>query len=108
MSPYNPGMRSARCVLVVGSLWLGLTSDASAHLDGTITQLTTGTATDTQTTPAITGTNVVWTDSISLAGGGTNSDIYLYDLSAGGAPRNLTNTPDQQEFLDDVDGTNIV
>ncbi len=109
MSPYAPGISSVQRALLVGSLCLGLASDVFAgRLAGSITQLTTGSANDTQTTPAISGTNVVWTDNARLAGGGTNADIYQYDLSAGGVATNLTNTPDQQEFLDDVDGTNVV
>jgi beta propeller repeat protein len=74
---------------------------------GTTSQLSHGSATDQQNSPAISGTKVVWTDALSSAGG-SNFDIYAYDIATGAAPINLTNTPDDNEFLEDVDGTNVV
>ena len=85
---------------------------ADANVAGSVTQLSTATssatATETQTTPAISGTGVVWTDSIQFAVGGSTSDIFYVDVASGQPARNLTNTPFEQEFLEDIDGSNVV
>jgi beta propeller repeat protein len=86
---------------------LGITTQA--HAAGTITRLSSGSATDQQNQPAISGTNVVWTQSQIPAGGGANNfEIYFVDLNNPAAPLNLTNTPGDQEFLEDIDGANVV
>jgi beta propeller repeat protein len=92
-----------------------LGSPALAQASGTIQQLSTATATDQQETPAISGTQVVWTD----VGGGSNFEIWLLDLASGLPAANITNTPpcsptlDQNipcgnEFLEDIDAGNVV
>ncbi len=90
-------------------LWAAtLPALAGADKDtGKISQISTGSAADQQNSPAISSTNVVWTDDASV-GGASNFDIYFYDLSTGGAAVNLTNTPGDQEFLEDIDGSNVV
>jgi TolB protein len=88
-------------------LTLVLSTDSAARVPGTITRLSTGSATATQTAPAISGTNVVWTDT-SLSGMGTNSDIYFLDTAGSAPARNLSNTPGDQEYLEDIDGSNVV
>ena len=93
----------AACALIVS-----FALPARADIPGTTTQLSVGSAADTQTTPAISGDLVVWTDAQALSGGGSNFDIDLFDLGTGAPAIDLTNTPDEQEFLDDIDGTNIV
>jgi beta propeller repeat protein len=108
MTPYNAYMRRALRSLTIAAILIGAGAIASARVPGTSQALTIGSSTDTQTTPAVSGSYVLWTDNASLAGGGTNADIYLLDLSTGAAAINLTNTPDQQEFLEDVDGTHVV
>jgi beta propeller repeat protein len=57
----------------------------------------------TQTAPAVSGTGVTWTNLAS-----NNFDIYYLDLAVGGTPRNLTNTPTENEFLEDIDGGYVV
>jgi beta propeller repeat protein len=74
---------------------------------GKITRLSTGSPEDQQNMPAISGTQVVWTNAQASPTGSTNFDIYLYDLATG-ASLNLTNTPADQEFLEDIDGGNVV
>jgi beta propeller repeat protein len=77
-------------------------STARAAVPGTITRLTTGTQTSTQTWPMISGTRVVWTNA------DTDLDVWYLDLSTSQPARNLTNTPTEQEFLEDIDGSNVV
>ena len=69
---------------------------------GTITQLSFGSASDQQEDPAISGTRVVWTDNRQT------SDIILYDLITNGPAQNLTNTPQENEFLEDINGSHVV
>src|SRR5690348_7995796 len=57
----------------------------------------------TQTAPAISGTGVTWTNLAS-----NNFDIYYLDLALGGAPINLTQTPTENEFLEDIDAGYVV
>ena len=64
--------------------------------------MTTGTASSTQTWPMISGTNVVWTNA------GTDFDVYWLDLASTNPAINITNTPAEQEYLEDIDGTDIV
>src|SRR5437773_319736 len=68
---------------------------------GTVTRLSSGSATDQQNAPAISGNQVVWTDA-STGAGGSNFDIVSLDLANPGTPINLTNTPIDQEFLEDI------
>ena len=96
-------MRSGLAVLLV----VGLAIQVSADATGNITQLSSGNAADQQNNPLISGPLVVWTDASTPAGGATNFDIFLLDLTTG-VSTNLTNTPDQQEFLPDVDGSIVV
>jgi len=88
-------------------LLAGLATQVSADATGNITQLSNGSALDQQTIPVISGPLVVWTDASTPAGGATNFDIFLLDLTTG-VSTNLTNTPDEQEFLPDVDGNTVV
>jgi beta propeller repeat protein len=81
---------------------IGLASPAGAAVPGTVAQLTTGSAAATQTAPAISGARVVWTEVAS------SFDIWYLDVGAGTPPLNLTQTPNEQEFLEDIDGTNVV
>src|SRR5262245_9079104 len=81
---------------------------AHGALSGTITRLSLGSAEESQSAPAVSGTNVVWTGLRSPVGGSPNFDIYLLDLASGATPLNLTATPDQNEFLEDIDGPNVV
>jgi beta propeller repeat protein len=67
-----------------------------------------GSATSSQTAPAISGTRVVWTDRTMLGGGSFNSDIVYVDTATATAPRNLTNTALEQEYLEDIDATYLV
>jgi TolB protein len=92
------------CAIVIA---IGLAAPAHAGMPGMITKLSTAVASTSQTAPAISGTSVVWTQGEALSSGATNFDIFFLDL--GTMPsRNLTNTPGEQEFLEDVDGTNVV
>jgi len=102
-------MRFTQAAVCLAPLFLcgALGSNADANVAGTITQLSTGSAASTQTAPAISRGNVVWTDTAQLGGGATNADIFFLDL-AGGPARNLTNTPGEQEYLEDIDGGNVV
>jgi TolB protein len=95
-----------RGIRILGFLVLAGAVDALAAT-GTTTQLSTGSATDQQNSPAISGTDVVWTD-VKTSSGVSNFDIYLYDVAGSGAPINLTNTPNEQEFLEDIDGSYVV
>jgi beta propeller repeat protein len=79
---------------------------AFANVPGTSTQLTTGSASATQNSPAVSGSNVVWTN-FDPAGAG-NFDIFFLDVAGSSPAVNLTNTPDEQEFLEDIDGGNVV
>ncbi len=99
----------ARAVLLAAC---ALSSVADANVAGSTTQLSTATSNatviDTQTTPAISGTGVVWTDNMQFVAGGSTSDIFYVDVASGQPARNLTNTPFEQEFLEDIDGSNVV
>jgi beta propeller repeat protein len=83
----------------------GLVPAASAA-PGVITQLSTGSATDQQSNATISGSNVVWTDASTTAAA-TNFDIGLYNLGTG-TTVNLTNTPNDQEFQQNIDGNYVV
>src|SRR4051794_10433193 len=108
MQAYNPGMQFVRRLGPIAVVAIvGLVVPASATVNGSLTQITAGSATATQTTPAISGTMLVWNNTTRLASGGTNQDIFWEDLNQTAA-QNLTNTPDLQEFLEDIDGTNVV
>ena len=78
---------------------------SSSAVTGTTTQLTAGNASDTQNEPAISGTRVVWTDFNTAT---ADFDIFLLDVASTAPARDLTNTPDENEFLEDIDGTNVV
>jgi TolB protein len=84
------------------------TLPAYAATNGVMTALTRGSAESTQSAPAVSGANVVWTNFTSATTSGGNFDIFFLNLDAGGTPRNLTNTPSEQEFLEDIDGSNVV
>jgi beta propeller repeat protein len=78
---------------------------------GAITQLTVGDATHTQVTPVISGSRVAWTDIQRFEEQGNllfNADLYYRDLASGAPAVNLTNTPDQTEFLPALDGANLI
>jgi TolB protein len=79
-------------------------SSGWAQVGGTTVRLSTATATSSQSGPTISGTNVVWTDITQFTGGGSQADIYYYDLRTNGPARNLTNTPNDQEFLQEIAG----
>jgi beta propeller repeat protein len=79
---------------------------AFANVSGTVTQLTTGSSTETQNSPAVSGTNVVWTNFDHTGAG--NFDIFFLDVAGSSPAVNLTNSPDDQEFLEDIDGSNVV
>jgi beta propeller repeat protein len=93
-----------RVTAFVALAFVVATSSHAYAVTGTVTQLSTGTSISTQTFPQVSGTNVVWTDTLTASGA---SDIWYLDLVTGGA-RDITNTPNDQEFLEDIDGTNIV
>src|SRR5260370_32941602 len=93
--------------LIVSVIAFGLVLPAHAGAPGTITQLSTSSATDQQNSPAISGTNVVWTD-MNTGMGGSHVDICLLNLGVGASLLNLTNTPAEQEFLEDIDNGNVV
>jgi beta propeller repeat protein len=73
-----------------------------------------GSADDQQDMPAVGGTNVVWTEAATSATGDTNFDIYYVSLlnlpPAPNVPMsiNLTGTPAEQEFLEDIDHDTVV
>jgi TolB protein len=96
-------MKSVLALLLVAGFGVQVSADAT----GTITQLSSGSASDQQNNPVISGSLVVWTDVSTNAAGATNFDVFLLDLTTG-ALINLTNTPDAQEFLADVDGSTVV
>jgi beta propeller repeat protein len=103
-------MRNARlaalaCLLFVGCGDTSSIDRSGSAITGTKSQLSTGDATATQTEPAISGTRVVWTDTTTVSG---SSDIWFLDLASTAPARNLTNTPNENEFLEDIDGTNVV
>ena len=81
---------------------------ASATGAGTITQLSSGSSTNQQNEPAISGTRVVWTNALTLPSGTANFDTFLLDVASGTPAVNLNNTPADQEFLPDIDNGNIV
>jgi TolB protein len=89
---------------LLGLLVLATSLDAHAAT-GTITRLSSGSASNQQNSPAISGTDVVWTN--ATLGSPSNFDIFLYDILTGSAV-NLTNTPLDQEFLEDIDGSTVV
>jgi len=92
------GLFACGLALVAG----GRSSTAAAAVTGTVTRLTTGTQSSTQTWPMVSGTRVVWTNA------GNDLDVWYLDLATGAPAINLTNTPTEQEFLEDIDGTQIV
>jgi len=75
-------------------------SVAHATVSGTITPLSTATASSSQTSPAISGTGVLWTG-VTMS----NDDIWYRDFSTMSPAVDLTNTPGENEFLEDIDGT---
>ena len=101
------GNRAITRWFMVSAVVLALSLSACAGAAGTITQLSQGSPTDQQNSPAISGTNVVWTDASTPLVGVTNFDIFLFSLGSP-SPLNVTNTPSEQEFLEDIDGTNVV
>lgn len=110
MAPYDLVMRSLRVAasrsrLLAVLFTVGAMARADAAVTGTKTQLSTGSASATQTAPAVSGTNVVWTNSTTAP---ADFDIWLLDLSSTVPARNLTNSPNENEFLEDVDGNNVV
>jgi len=109
MRAYHPGRRLVRRLAPIALVVLaGLVVPASATVTGTLSQITTANATASQTTPAIAGTLLVWDNSARLAGGMSNQDIFWEDVALPPNPQNLTNTPGMQEFLEDIDGSNVV
>ena len=96
-------MKSVLAILLVAGLGVHVSADAP----GTITQLSSGSASDQQNSPLISGSLVVWTDVSTNAAGPTNFDVFLLNLTTG-VLTNLTNTSDAQEFLPDVDGSTVV
>jgi len=95
-------MKNTFAVLFV----VGFCVQVSADAVGTTTQLSSGSATDQQNAPTISGPLVVWTNA-STDSNGTNFDLILLNLTTG-VPINLTSTSDAQEFLNDVDGSTVV
>jgi len=108
MRAYHPGPRLRPLAPIALVLFAGLVVPASAAVTGTLSQITTADATASQTTPAIAGTLLVWDNSARLAGGGVDQDIFWEDVALPPNPQNLTNTPGMQEFIEDIDGTNVV
>jgi beta propeller repeat protein len=104
---YNPAMRINRRLGAAAAIASALTigSHASATVGGTNQQLTTGSAAAWQSTPAISGNLVVWTNTATV-NGTQNSDIWYEDITVG-RPAAVTQTPDQ-EVLEDIDGSNVV
>lgn len=56
-----------------------------------------------QTAPAVSGSGVVWTDF-----NGSQFDIYFQDVSTGNGPVNLTGAVAGNDFLEDIDKSNVV
>lgn len=109
MRGYKPGMeRRSRLAFYALAFVTGAVGPARADVSGSVKPLTTATATSTQSAPAISGSSVVWTAAERLANGTVNYDIWYLDLASGLPGRNITATPGEQEFLEDVDGTNVV
>jgi len=96
-------MKSVLAILLIAGLGVHVSADAT----GTITQLSSGSASAQQINPLISGPLVVWTDASTNAAGATNFDVFLLNLTTG-VLTNLTNTPDAQEFLPDLDGSTVV
>lgn len=88
----------ASCLVALVALGASVRADVA----GTSRQLG-ALAGSTQTAPAISGTGAVWTNF-----DGTQFDIYYQDVAAGVAPTNLTNTPGDNEFLEDIDNGSVV
>src|SRR5260370_36639851 len=84
--------------LIVSVIAFGLVLPAHAGAPGTITQVSTGSATDQQNWPAISGTNVVWTD-MNTGTGGSSFDIFLLNLGVEASLLNVTNTATEQGYL---------
>jgi beta propeller repeat protein len=97
-------MRGTAFGSVVFPLIMLAVAPANATVTGTISLLPAGSGTTSQSSPAVSGSRVVWTGVLTSA----NWDIFLYDVVAGGPPLNITNTPNDTEFLEDIDGTNAV
>jgi beta propeller repeat protein len=82
--------------------------DARGNASGQITQLSTGSKTDHQEMPAISGNNVVWTD-VSNATTPSIQNIVYDDLATGSVvPLTNSSTSSEQNFLEDIDGDNVV
>jgi beta propeller repeat protein len=71
-----------------------------AMVSGTVTQITINTA--DQLDPAISGSNIVWTDSRN-----GNKDIYVYNIPSGTEGDLTPGTPSDQ-YLEDIDRVNVV
>jgi beta propeller repeat protein len=87
---------------------------AWGDVPGTITRLSTGSRTDTQNAPAISGNTVVWADFNNPVGGTSNFDIFVDDITgtprvAPAPPINASATPPfDQDFVADVDGRSVI
>jgi beta propeller repeat protein len=81
----------------------GVTAVVHADVVGTVQQVGALPGSQ-QTAPAVSGSGVVWSNL-----SGSNYDIYFQDLAvAGSVPTNLTNTPLDNEFLEDISNGNVV
>jgi beta propeller repeat protein len=78
------------------------TTDSRANVAGSAQQIGALNG-STQTAPAVWTTDAVWTN---LTNG--NFDIFFVDTSTTNAPINLTNTPGENEFLEDIDSGRVV
>ncbi len=98
-----PSMRlsPSTCVVALGAVTL-IAATVRADVQGTTQQLG-ALAGSQQLTPAISGSGVVWTNF-----DGTQADIYFQDVAGSGAPVNITNTPGDNEFLEDIDQGAVV
>lgn len=75
---------------------------SSADIIGTKQQLGIGIP-EKNVAPTISGTGVVWTNLYN-----NHLDLYYQNVSiTGGTPRDLTNTSNEDEFLGDIDNSNI-
>src|SRR5437588_12713885 len=59
----------------------------------------------TQTAPAVWTTDAVWSN-LDLSN--NNFDIFFVDTATSNTPINLTNTPSENEFLEDIDSNYVV
>src|SRR5258708_19645301 len=91
-----PANRAALAFLGVALSAAIIFSGVASAANGVITRLSTGSLTEQQNSPAISGNLVVWTDALTPPGGASNFDIFLLDLATGFPPLTLPHPPNSQ------------